>query len=247
MYGLGEARAVRTGSRVDFHAPTPCSRLLDIIDAGQWRATPVIPATPPLTSSIVELDRGGTQALLQMSSSPASCDGTITEPTKRSLALTGAERVRGKASALTFQCQPQDDEAKSVSFAGFYDGPGDLHVMVQAQLPGSTKGRHRLEGDSEMEVAVRHGGGTVLAAYRTLMEAARAQQAAADDESDAESDESDAELGALLGSGYHPGDSFTGTATISSVAPLRGTIALTGLVDDSGTKTLGLSLGFACA
>jgi hypothetical protein len=237
MYGFQNVPAKRSGARVDFHAPASCGSVLDAIEAGQWTATTLVPPIAPFTSSIVELRRGDTEALAQLSTSPVSCDGSITQPVKETLELSGAESAKGTAEYLEFQCAPQGDKEKSVSFAGFYDDPGPVHVMVQLTLRG-VKGTQQIDADGDTEVGVMHGGTSALDAFGTLMAAAMSA-----DQSD---DQQLEEQGAALGTGYHSGDGFSGTATLTSTSPLKGTLHLNGLVDDDGAKTLSLTAGFAC-
>lgn len=237
MYGFENVPAKRSGASVDFHVPASCGSMLDAIEAGQWTATTLVPPIAPFSSSIVELRRGDVEAVAQLSTSPTSCDGTITQPVKEMLELSGSETAKGDAQYLQFQCAPQGDDEKSVSLAGFYDGPGSVHIMVQLTLR-AVKGAQELTPDGDPAVGVMHGETSALDTFGKLMAAAMSA-----DQSD---DRQLEQQGADLATGYHAGDGFSGTATVTSTRPLKGTFRLNGLVDDDDVKTLNLTTGFAC-
>ena len=241
MYGLDGAVATRSGPRVDFHAPAPCDQVLEIIEAGQWSAKTVVPRVSPLTESIVELARGGVRALAQFYFSDESCDATITEPESQPIALSGAEQATGTAQFLPFGCQNQGDDTNTISFAGLYDGPGDVHVMVQASFTGGVKGEQEVVADDNVEVSVRHGAESILTTLGQVMAISIENPGSVDPEDDTVAQQLE-----LLGEGYHPGGDFSGGVTITTVKPLTGTLTLGGLLDDTESKHLTITVGFVC-
>lgn len=239
IYGLAAVTTRRVGPSTQFHAPVDCSTLIGILSAGQWSLRVLVPPTPGMNFSLISLSLGDRQAMLQLSPGPTSCDGTLQQSSTSTLSMTGAETAKGPSRYLVFQCVADEGDesgAQGISITALYDGPGAVHTELSVDV-NPRKGAHAVKSDDDgVQVLVFHGDASMLDTFGALYAAAARGD---EDATDALPDDVD-------GAQYGAGPDFSGTADVTSTKPLRGTVKLKGLVDDSGA-TMALTAQFDCS
>lgn len=228
----GDAGAVQMVSKQS------CSELVEMVSAGQWRATqrvdfPRMPGSKYDKIWMV-LERGDRKALLS-ATGQGYCEATITLLEKLPVSIRGGMRVEGTTTMYPYMCMENPD--LTVSTIGIFEGPGKFFGTVEMSVPPAP-GTYPISGDTDVSLAV----GEMDESFFEMM-AKQMAQATTGQKGDKDGDAAQPkgysrDLGLLPGTG-------SGQIVVTSQKPFRGRIVMRGAQDQAGRK-YDLEIGFAC-
>lgn len=256
LYWTGEVGVTAAGENsARVMTGLPCSNLIDLLSAGEWRITERAvpdPSQGGMFSVMALLEKTDQVALvnlkdlspveIQMDGSPApaqaaegepeitGCTGTIQVLPVVSLSAAGEQQAEGEAMVypLNNGCINYGDGTE-VSL--LYEGPGDFRAAVTFTVPNETGEYDVYDTDFELQVT------RLDKRYVALFAEAYAQASVGMEEEDEEEE--------LLGPTFYPMSDEAGTVTVTSIHPLAGEINLIDFMGEMDTQSLHTS--FLCS
>jgi hypothetical protein len=228
LYTDGQMAVSVHGSIATILSARPCADLLQALAAGEWSlSTPVEAPSlgegmPPKQWAV--LSRGKASALVQATGNK-TCAATVSLVTSQRVTATGAVAAKGSAHAYPISCATVDTAGTTAVIVA-YEGPGRFRALLNVTVAPKT-GKQTLDGRDLVAGIGQTSQSAIAASFE--FEALAAGQPTS----------SPPALGM-----FQPGDNFRGQASIASLAPLSGTVALKMLAGDAGEESI--TAGFSC-
>ncbi len=253
LYWTGEQIATGGEHSVRVLSARPCAELLDLLSAGEWRATERLDSPPGQFRfpSLLLLERGEAVAMARAD----SLDPVTSTVTAEAAPLAIGEQCRAQVSQMSPQpveaggAETAQGDARIYPYLGgcrtftagsqvvldvvlMYEGPGDFRALLVMALPAPVSlGEHALEAEGLSLTIFRS-----EQRYFEFMGEGYAQIRAG----------LEMKPQALAAARSFSAASLTpGTLTVTGTAPLEGQIDLTHLADEAGA-TQTFRAGFQC-
>ncbi len=253
LYWTSEQMATGNENMVSVLSARPCAELLDVLSAGEWRATQRLDSPPGVFRfpSLLLLERGEAVALARADSinpvtttvtaeaSPLTigeqCRAQVTRLSRKPVLAEGAESAQGEAWTypLLGGCRIfKAGTLEVLDAALMYEGPGDFRAILTMELPAPVGlGEHALDPQA-LTLSVFRSEQT----YFDILREGYAQILAGQE----------MKPQAMAGAREFSAASETpGTVTVTGLAPLEGEVDIPHLVDEAGTPQT-FRAGFRC-
>lgn len=221
FYGVDAADVVSKNQTTRFITPTPCDTLETVLSAGQWHVS----GLSWQSVKVLLLSRGDQRMLLRTTGNDASCTAIIYRASPQEVALAGAATAHGTASFIPFACGASATDDKTATVSGFYDGPGDVHALVSADVA--------LDGSavSNVSAMVTKGPQAIVDTLSALATAENSDNPV---------------LPPNIVDEFDQADSSQVSVHLTSKDPLTGTLTLKGLVGSQTGAVLDVTASFVC-
>jgi hypothetical protein len=226
--------------RYSFDAPTDCTELAARLEAGPWRAVPILlptevsgiddetgeSFTTDLDLALLAIEGPERSALLTGVDGPGLCATDLVFSTDTALTVSGTLQYAGTARNLPFMCTPVLGTEDETAVAVFLDAPG-IHLLLNVDVV-AVRGAQDLTG-SETRVRAVTGDRSMAS---TLAGTMRDVLLGTDDDAPGAGE-------------FVFGSDTRGTVTLDGRKPIRGHLEAEGLEDVTGAH-LDVSADFRC-